>query len=163
MARRIVTSLLGTLTCLTVIGTSLDAEACCRRRCRPVCYECCTVDPCCPPVCAPVCAPACPPVCAPVCPTVTESYAPVCPPGGCPAPVSYSSYLEPRTVAYRDWWGNRFYRTTYVRRWTPTVVMPTETIVATAIVSPAAAPAAATAATEEPAASTPARPAAAKK
>lgn len=162
MARRIVTSLLGTLTCLTVIGTSLDAEACCHRRAR--CYSsCCYVDPCCQPVCAPVCAPACPPVCAPACPTVSESYAPACPPGGCPAPVAYSSYLEPRTVAYRDWWGNRFYRTTYVRRWTPTVVMPTETIVATSIVAPAAAPAAATAAAEQAAPSTPALPAAAKK
>lgn len=149
MARRIITSLLGTLTCLTVIGTSLDAEACCHRRSRSAC---CTVDPCCTPVCAPVCAPACEPACAPACPS-----------GGCPAPVSYSSYLEPRTVACCDRWGNRFYRTTYVRRWTPTVVMPTETIVATAILAPAAAPAAATAAAEEPAASTPARPAAAKK
>jgi hypothetical protein len=152
MARRIVTSLLGTLTCLTVIGTSLDAEACCHRRAR--CRDCCSVDPCCQPVCPPVCAPACEPVCAPA-----------CPPGGCPAPVAYSSYLEPRTVAYRDGWGNRFYRTSYVRRWSPTVVMPTETIVATRIISPAAAPApmAATAAADEPAASTPALPAAAKK
>jgi len=100
----------------------------------------------------------------------TESYAPACPPGGCPAPVAYSSYLEPRTVAYRDGWGNRFYRTSYVRRWMPAVVMPAETIVASSIVAPAAAPAATAAAKKEAAeteekeaASTPALPAAARK